>query len=131
MVIKEKNVKSLVRALFIVIVVLLGAWVTGIGVYVSINSTEEGYTSNIEFTSEQVPVELTEGIDNVEYGQGEVKVDGEEIPTVEAVDANGPQVNPEDETPAECPEGEECGRGSAYPYVDTSAPQAFIAREAP
>lgn len=126
MVIKEKNVKSLVRALFIVIVVLLGAWVTGIGVYVSINSTEEGYTSNIEFTSEQVPVELTEGIDNVEYGQGEVKVDGEEIPTVEAVDANGPQVNPEDETPAECPEGEECGRGSAYPYVDTSAPQAFI-----
>lgn len=82
--------------------------------------------ANITYSEEAQIPELTDGLVNIEYGQGEVKADGEVIPTVEEVDATGPQVNPEEETPVECPEGEECGRGAAYPYVDTSTPQAFL-----
>lgn len=122
---KAKNIKT-IRAYLIAIIAMLLAGLAGIGVNISLQPSEEGYTSDIEFSEEQIPAEVTEGLDDVEYGQGEIKVDGNTIPTVESVDANGPQVNPEDETPVDCPEGEECGRGAAYPYVDTSTPQAFI-----
>lgn len=106
------------------IVALIAAAITG--AVVNINIENGKIKSEIIYSDDfQVP-EVTEGLDKVEYGQGEVKVEGETIPTVESVDATGPQVNPEDETPTECPEGEECGRGAAYPYVDTSTPQAFI-----
>lgn len=82
--------------------------------------------ADIVYSAEVVTPEVTDGVEGVESGRGEVKINGEEIPTVESVDATGPQVNPEDETPVECSEDEECGRGAAYPYVDTSTPQAFI-----
>ena len=72
-------------------------------------------------------------IEKIESGQGAVgdeveayKADGQDIPTVESVDSDGQQVNPEDEEPTECPEGEECGRGASFPYVDTSTPSAFL-----
>lgn len=103
------------------------AVVAGItGAVVNINIENGKVKASIVYSSETVSPEIIKGIDNVESGRGEVKIDGEAIPTVESVDATGPQVNPEDETPVECPEGEECGRGAAYPYVDTSTPQAFI-----
>lgn len=97
-----------------------------VGGVININVENGKIKATIDYSQEAQPVEVMEGLSDVEYGQGEAKIEGEIIPTVESVDATGPQVNPEDETPAECPEGEECGRGAAYPYVDTSTPQAFI-----
>lgn len=120
---KCKTKKSL-KPWIIALVTLIVALLTGAGVNISIENGK--VKSDIVYSDEEQPAEIMDGISDVEYGQGEVKVDGEEIPTVESVDASGQQVNPEDETPEECPEGEECGRGAAYPYVDTSTPQAFI-----
>lgn len=105
-------------------VVLLAAAVTG--AVVNINIENGKVKADIVYSAESVTPEVTEGVEGIESGQGEIKINGETIPTVESVDATGPQVNPEDETPTECPEGEECGRGAAYPYVDTSTPQAFL-----
>ena len=96
------------------------------GAVVNINIENGKVKAEIIYSQEAQTPEIVEGLDKVEYGQGEIKVDGETIPTVEEVDSTGPQVNPEDELPTECPEGEECGRGAAYPYVDTSTPQAFL-----
>ncbi len=96
------------------------------GAVVNINIENGKVKAEIIYSQEAQTPEIVEGLDKVEYGQGEIKVEGETIPTVESVDATGPQVNPEDETPTDCPEGEECGRGAAYPYVDTSTPQAFL-----
>ena len=104
--------------------VLLTAAITGAAININIENGK--VRSEIVYSSDSVTPEITEGVDGIDSGQGEVKINGEAIPTVESVDATGPQVNPEDETPTECPEGEECGRGAAYPYVDTSTPQAFI-----
>lgn len=96
------------------------------GAVVNINIENGKVKAEIIYSQEAQTPEIVEGLDKVEYGQGEIKVDGETIPTVEEVDSTGPQVNPEDELPTDCPEGEECGRGAAYPYVDTSTPQAFL-----
>lgn len=124
MVKKGKNIKSIVRIVLVAIVALLAAGVTGIGVNISVQPTEEGYTSEIEFTDEQKTAEITdqEEIEQVESGKGEVTVDGNPIPTVEAVESNGPitEVNK-----VECPEGEECGLGAAYPRLNVSSPQTF------
>lgn len=104
--------------------VLVAAAITGAVVNINI---ENGKTkAEIVYSDDSVTPEVTSEIEGIEAGQGEVKLNGETIPTVESVDATGPQVNPEDETPTECPEGEECGRGAAYPHIDTSTPQAFI-----
>lgn len=120
----SKNLKKTIGAAIVLIIALIAG---GVGISnINITSNENEFKAEIKFAEEQAPAEITEGLEKVEYGRGEVKVDGENIPTVESVDANGPQVNPEDEEPTECPEGEECGRGAAYPYVDTSTPQAFI-----
>ena len=105
-------------------VALVAAAITG--AVVNINIENGKVKASITYSEEAQTPELTEGLVNIEYGQGEVKINGDVIPTVEEVDATGPQVNPEEETPTECPEGEECGRGAAYPYVDTSTPQAFL-----
>lgn len=111
---------------------IIAAWaivavIAGItGAVVNINIENGKVKANIVYSSEDVTPKVMGDIEGVEYGRGEVKIDGETIPTVESVDATGPQVNPEDETPAQCPEGEECGRGATYPYVDTSTPQAFL-----
>lgn len=107
----------------VIIVAVLGLVA---GVTVNINVENGKLDAHIVYSDEAITPEITEGIEGVESGQGEVKIDGEIIPTVESVDATGPQVNPEDEAPTECPEGEECGQGAAYPYVDTSTPEAFI-----
>lgn len=104
--------------------VLVAAAITGVAININIENGK--IKADITYSEETVAPEITDGIEGVEYGQGEVKIDGEAIPTVESVDATGPQVNLEGETPVECPEGEECGRGAAFPYVDTSTPEAFI-----
>lgn len=106
------------------VIVAIIAGITG--AIVNINLENGKVKANIVYSSEEVAPKVMGDIEGVEYGRGEVKIDGETIPTVESVDATGPQVNPEDETPTECPDGEECGRGATYPYVDTSTPQAFL-----
>lgn len=121
-----KNDTKKIIGLIAVIIVAFVATFIGIRASINIETTEEGMNATIEFSEKEIPAEITEGLDGVEYGQGEAKIDGEEIPTVESVDSNGPQVNIEDEDAVDCPEGEECGRGASYPYVDTSTPQAFI-----
>lgn len=116
--------KSTIIALVVAIALAIVGAITG--ATVNVNIENEKYNATIEYSEEPQTPEIVEGLDKVEYGQGEIKVDGETIPTVEEVDSTGPQVNPENETPTDCPEGEECGRGAAYPYVDTSTPQAFL-----
>lgn len=120
---KKDNKKSLYKLLITALVALLAIG-AGVGVNVSIQSNEEGYKAQIEFSGEQKPVEITDQseIENVEGGQGEVKIDGETIQTVEAVESDGPVTETGEN---ECPEGEECGRGAAYPKLDISSPQAF------
>lgn len=120
---KKDNKKSLYKVLITALVALLAIG-AGVGVSISIQSNEEGYKAQIEFSGEQKPVEITDQseIENVESGQGEVKIDGETIQTVEAVESDGPVTETGEN---ECPEGEECGRGAAYPKLDVSSPQAF------
>lgn len=120
---KKDNKKSLYKVLITALVALLAIG-AGVGVSISIQSNEEGYKAQIEFSGEQKPVEITDKgeIKNVEGGQGEVKIDGETIQTVEAVESDGPVTETGEN---ECPEGEECGRGAAYPKLDVSSPQAF------
>lgn len=55
------------------------------------------------------------------YQEEVTEIEGEEIPTVEEVDANGPQT---EVNAPECPEGKDCGRGAAFD-VDISSPTAF------
>ena len=120
---KKDNKKSPYKVLITALVAFLAIG-AGVGVSISIQSNEEGYTAQIEFSGEQKPVEITDQseIENVEGGQGEVKIDGETIQTVEAVESDGPVTETGEN---ECPEGEECGRGAAYPKLDVSSPQAF------
>ena len=102
---------------------IVGAVTAGV---ININIENGKIKATIEYAPTAASTEIIPGLSDIEYGQGEAKIDGEAIPTVESVDATGPQVNPEDEVPTDCPEGEECGRGAAYPSVDISSPQAFI-----
>lgn len=101
------------------VAVLAGA-ISGAVVNITI---ENGKTSaTITYAEEATTPELTHGLDGIEYGQGEIKADGEEIKTVEAVESNGPVTEVNNEN---CPEGEECGRGAYVPELDISSPQAF------
>ena len=77
MVKKSRNIKS-IRAFLVAIIALLLAGLAGIGVNISLQPSEEGYTSEIEFSEEQIPATV---IDD----QGEL-VEDTEIPTVEEVD---------------------------------------------
>lgn len=115
----KKLIGCIVGGIFLAIAAVTGA-------AVNINIENGKIKSEIIYSQDFQAPEVTEGLEKVEYGQGEVKFEGETIPTVEEVDSTGPQVNPEDEDPEECPEGEECGRGAAFPQVDVSTPQAFI-----
>ena len=109
------------------IAALIAALIAGIaGIAINVNIEDGKVSATITYSTEEIAPELIEGLSDVEYGQGEIKVDGETIPTVEEVDSTGPQVNIEDEDIVKCAEDEECGRGATYPYVDTSTPQAFI-----
>ncbi len=116
---KKTNLKKWITAL----VVLLIALATG--AVVKINIDGQSLMATLLYSDENAEPVLTddEKIDAVDAGQGEIKVDGEEIPTVEAVESNGPVVDTGELD--ECPEGEECGRGAAYPKLNVSSPQAF------
>lgn len=119
---KEKKTKSLWGGVIIVILVIIAAIIGG---NIKVNVESDYFNAEITYSEEAQPAEIVDGLDSVEYGQGEVTFEGETIPTVESVDATGPQVNLEEEE-VKCPEGEECGRGAAYPYIDTNTPQAFL-----
>lgn len=101
-------------------IVAVAAAITGAAI--NINLENGKVNANITYSQNELMPELTEGLSDIEYGQGEIKVDGEEIKTVEAVESNGPVT---DVNNANCPEGEECGRGANYPQLDISSPQAF------
>jgi hypothetical protein len=104
------------------IAALLAALIAGItGIAINVNVENGKVSATITYSEEEKTPELTDGLSDIEYGQGEIKVDGEEIKTVESVESNGP-VTDVDNT--NCPEGEECGRGAA-PQLDISSPQAF------
>lgn len=120
--VQKKKMK--IKALITAIAALIIAGAVGLAVNINIQESEEGFKAEIQFSEEQKPVEITdkEEIEQIESGQGEVKLDNEEIPTVEAVESNGPVTETEEN---ECPEGEECGRGAAYPKLNVSSPQVF------
>lgn len=101
-------------------IALIAAAITGAAVNINIENGRASAT--IFYSSENALPDLTEGLEAIEYGQGEIKVDGQEIPTVEAVESNGPVTEVNNES---CPEGEECGRGAYVPTLDISSPQAF------
>lgn len=111
------------------LILLIIAIIAGVsGAAININIENGKVKANIVYSGEAVMPVITDAteIEGIETGQGEVKFDGEVIPTVEEVDATGPQVNPEKEEVVSCPDGEECGLGAAYPVVNISTPQAFI-----
>lgn len=93
------------------------AGITGAAININFNKDK----ATITF-AQDMDAEIIEGIDNVESGQGEVKVEGEGIKTVEAIESNGPVTEVNN---TNCPEGEECGRGASFPQLDISSPQAF------
>lgn len=95
------------------------------GVTVNVNIENNKINATIEYSGEAVSPEIENEaeLEGVETGQGEIKIDGEAVPTVEAVETNSPVTEVEDQEA--CPEGEECGRGAAYPKLNVSSPQAF------
>jgi len=105
---------------------------TILGVSLNVHVDDEVLEAVIEYSEESIPATITisdSKIEGVETGQGEVgeeatveTVDGDSVPTVEAVEANGPVTEVNNE---ECPEGEECGRGATYPQLNISSPEAF------
>lgn len=131
------NVKKIVAT--IVALILVGLGTAGV---VNIIHNNDGSMevktetiiekAEIEYSQDPLPATVTIGdeqIEGVETGQGAIgeeatveTVNGYSIPTVEAVESSGPVT---DENKAECPEGEECGRGAGYPSLDVSSPQAF------
>lgn len=111
------------------LIVLIVAIIAGVGgAAININIENGKVKADIVYSDEAIMPEITDAkdIEGIETGQGEVKLDGETIPTVESVDATNQQVNPESEEVVECPDGEECGQGATYPAINTSTPQAFI-----
>lgn len=132
----KKNTKSKLKEVLVKLVLpLVVAILAGTGITIAVNSnnqtvtvkTDQG-TSTIDFSDEQAPATMTvgeEAIEGIETGQGAVGEEATvetEIPTVEAVDANGPVTEVDNTT---CPEGEECGQGAYVPTLDISSPQAF------
>ena len=99
-----------------VLITIIVAIIVGATVNINLNQTETKtqIEATIQYSPEQKPAIVEES------GQGEIKTD--EIPTVEAVDSNGPVTEVNN---AQCPEGEECGRGANVPTLDISSPQAF------
>lgn len=92
------------------------------GAVVNINLENGKLSATVNYAEEAIAPKIIEGLESIEYGKGEIKADGAEIPTVEAVESNGPVVEIDH---TECPEGEECGRGATYPTLNISSPQAF------
>ena len=113
---KPKWSKGLIVAIAAVIIALL----TGGAIVINVENGKT--TATITYANESTTPEITSGIDGIEYGQGEIKADGEEIKTVESVESNGPVTEVNNEN---CPEGEECGKGAYVPVLDISSPEAF------
>lgn len=94
--------------------------------------TETTIKAELQYGQEVVPATVTVGeeeIEGVETGQGAIgeeatveTINGYSVPTVEAVESNGPVTEINEQ---ECPEGEECGMGAYVPTLDISSPQAF------
>lgn len=108
---KNTIISSVAILITIIVAIIVGATVN-----INLNQTETQtqIEATIQYSPEQKPAIVEES------GQGEIKTD--EIPTVESVDSNGPVTEVNNQ---ECPEGEECGRGSNVPTLDISSPQAF------
>lgn len=119
---KKKNSKKgqkLPVTLLVVIIAAIIAILTGVGVNVSVQSNESGYTAEIQFSEEQVPA-------TIEDDMGEIietnEIDGEEIPTVEEVDGG----KFEDQvTGVSVLEGDYEDLGATIETFDTSTPEAF------
>lgn len=125
----------------VAIIILIVSILAGVGMTISINLSEGAEPveqievkskAKLEYSQEAAPATITvgeEAIEGVETGQGAIgedvnveTIDGYSVPTVEAVESNGPVT---EESTQECPEGEECGLGANYPELDISSPQAF------
>lgn len=130
--------KKTLYSVITLIVVIIGV-ICGVGFTININLMNTGTEqetveskAKVNYAEEAVPATVTVSdtpIEGVETGQGEIgeeakveSVNGYDVPTVEAVESDGPVA---DESEVECPEGEECGKGAGYPTIDVSSPQAF------
>lgn len=112
MVRKSKKTKSKSPILLAVVVALL-AGLTGVGVTINIQPSEEGYTAEIEFSEDQIPATIVDD-------QGEL-IQDEEIPTIEEVDGG---LFEDATTGLSTTEGEYEDLGWAEVY-NTSTPEAF------
>lgn len=117
----KKDTKFKWGGLIAVIIAMIAA-ITGAAININIENGK--VNANITYSAEGVMPIITDEqeIEAVETGMGEITVNGNDIPTVEAVESSGPVTevnNPE------CPEGEECARGAYVPTLDISSPQAF------
>ena len=110
---KAKNIKT-IRAFLIAIIAMLLAGLAGIGVNISLQPSEDGYTSDIEFSEEQIPA-------TIEDDQGEL-IEDTEIPTVEEVDGG---LFEDANTGLSEVEGEYEDLGAYVETFDTSTPEAF------
>lgn len=122
-----KNDENLPRNIIIAILAVVLAILTGVGINIGIHTNEQGkleatveYVDNTEVAPEPT-ITVGEPGGRGSYQEEVTEIDGEEIPTVESVDANGPQA--ETNTP-ECPEGMDCGRGAAFD-VNITNPTTF------
>lgn len=114
MVRKNKNIKSIARIILVAVVAMLAAGITGIGVNINIQPTNEGYNAEIEFSDEQIPA-------TIEGDQGEL-IEDDEIPTVEEVDGGKfEDIN----TGLSTLEGDYEDLGANIETFDTSTPEAF------
>jgi len=111
----KKNKKSLnLTVLLSLIAAVLVASLVGIGVNISIQPTDEGYTAEIEFSEEQLPAAI-------EGDQGEV-IEDYEVPTVEEVDGG---LFEDANTGLSAEDGEYEDLGASVETFDTSTPEAF------
>lgn len=117
----KNNTKLKLGGLIAVVIAIIAA-ITGAAININIENGK--LNANITYSAEEIMPIVTDeqGINAIETGMGEITVDGNDIPTVEAVDANGPVTEVNNEA---CPEGEECARGAYVPTLDISSPQAF------
>lgn len=115
---KKKSNKINIKAVIVLVVAAIIAGLTGIGINVSLQPSEEGYKAELELSEEQVPAVIED--DMGEYTET-TEVDGELIPTVEEVDGG----KFEDEvTGVSTTEGEYEDLGWSEWY-NTSTPEAF------
>lgn len=110
---KKSSHKNYVYSVLSIILVLLIAGITGISININLQTNEDGFTSEINFSEEQIPA-------TIEDDQGEL-VEDTEIPTVEEVDGGRfEDIN----TGLSVTEGEyeDLGWSEWYP---TNTPEAF------